>query len=276
MTTFTVEATSTILEPIGVFLPPSSPRPPSWPATGEGPWSPTATICGLLRLGRGGGSGAVRHRPTGLDRLWVLPHRPRRRRDRVQPGPVRAPPSGDPNQSRGLDRGELAAFLVAAERYDRSHATLAMPLGLNGLRVSEACSANSEALGFERGHRTLSSIIGKSSKPAMIPLVPRTARTVELAIGERRSGPILCRHDGTRLDRRTPIAGSVPSARVPGWIRFIPTCCGLPSSWRRSTPGCRCGKSSWQPVTPIRGLPPSMTTGARAWTATPPTWWWPS
>ncbi|MHB1447158.1 MAG: tyrosine-type recombinase/integrase [Acidimicrobiales bacterium] len=73
---------------------------------------------------------------------------------------------------------------------------------LNGLRVSEACSANVEEMGFERGHRTLH-IIGKGAKPATIPLVPRTARTVDLAVGERCSGPILLRHDGTRLDRRT-------------------------------------------------------------------------
>ncbi len=47
-------------------------------------------------------------------------------------------------------------------------------------------------------------IVGKGHKPAVIPLVPRTARTVDLAIGERREGPILVRHDGQRLDRRTP------------------------------------------------------------------------
>ena len=46
-------------------------------------------------------------------------------------------------------------------------------------------------------------IIGKGNKPAVIPLVPRTARTIDLAIGERASGPILVRHDGARLDRRT-------------------------------------------------------------------------
>jgi integrase len=46
-------------------------------------------------------------------------------------------------------------------------------------------------------------IIGKGNKPAVIPLVPRTARTIDLAIGERPSGPILVRHDGARLDRRT-------------------------------------------------------------------------
>lgn len=77
-----------------------------------------------------------------------------------------------------------------------------MLLGLNGLRVSEACGANIEDMAFERGHRVLR-IIGKGNKPAIIPLVPRTARTIDLAIGERRDGPILLRHDGQRLDRRT-------------------------------------------------------------------------
>ncbi len=45
----------------------------------------------------------------------------------------------------------------------------------------------------------------------MIPLVPRTARTIDLAIGERRDGPILQRHDGHRLNRRT----------APRWVRSI-------------------------------------------------------
>jgi len=38
-------------------------------------------------------------------------------------------------------------------------------------------------LGFHRGHRTLK-IVGKGNKPATIPLVPRTARTIDLAVGE--------------------------------------------------------------------------------------------
>ncbi len=33
--------------------------------------------------------------------------------------------------------------------------------------------------------------------------MPRTGRTIDLAVGERRDGPILVRHDGQRLDRRT-------------------------------------------------------------------------
>lgn len=33
--------------------------------------------------------------------------------------------------------------------------------------------------------------------------MPRTARTIDLAIGERNRGPILLRHNGERLDTRT-------------------------------------------------------------------------
>jgi site-specific recombinase XerD len=111
-------------------------------------------------------------------------------------------PTAHPNDCAGMDRAALGTFLFTAERYDHAHAALAVLLGLNGLRVSEACATNIEDLAFERGHRTLR-IIGKGNKPAVIPLVPRTARTIDLAVGELHEGPILRRHDGQRLDRRT-------------------------------------------------------------------------
>jgi integrase/recombinase XerD len=53
----------------------------------------------------------------------------------------------------------------------------------------------------------------------MIPLVPRTARTVDLAIGERHDGPILVPRDGQRLDRRT----------AHRWVRSIGKRAGLGS-----------------------------------------------
>jgi len=111
-------------------------------------------------------------------------------------------PKVHPAHRRGLDRGDLARFLYAAECCSAMHAALAVLLGLNGLRVSEACATNLDDLGAERGHRTLQ-IIGKGDKAAGIPLVPRTARTIDLAIGERIAGPILLRADGNRLDPRT-------------------------------------------------------------------------
>jgi integrase/recombinase XerD len=147
-------------------------------------------------------SGRLDDRPAAVHRVRVLSLRPHRPVDYVQPCPVRTPSHRPPTEQRGLDRGELGRFLFTAERFDHAHAALAVLLGLNGLRVSEACATNIEDMAFERGHRVLP-IVGKGNKPALIPLVPRTARTVDLAIGERRDGPILQRHDGQRLDRRT-------------------------------------------------------------------------
>jgi integrase/recombinase XerD len=74
-------------------------------------------------------------------------------------------PQVHPSDARALDRSELGVFLFTAEQCDRDHAALAVLLGLNGLRVSEACATNIEDLGFERGHRTLR-IVGKGNKPA--------------------------------------------------------------------------------------------------------------
>jgi integrase len=82
--------------------------------------------------------------------------------------------------------------------------------------VSEACGANIEDFAVDRGHRTLG-IMGKGSKPAVIPLVPRAARTLDLVIGERSEGPILRRQDGHRLDRRT----------AHRWVRSIGKWAGL-------------------------------------------------
>src|SRR5262249_53862731 len=73
-------------------------------------------------------------------------------------------------------------------------------LALNGLRVSEATGADIEHLGLERGHRTLT-ITRKGGKIVAIPLAPRTARAIDLAIGERTEGPVFLAADGRRLDR---------------------------------------------------------------------------
>src|SRR5204862_2930797 len=79
------------------------------------------------------------------------------------------------------------------------HALISL-LALNGLRVSEAVGADIGALGVERGHRTLV-VTGKGGKVVTVPLAPRTARAIDLAIGERSEGPIFRRGDGQRLDR---------------------------------------------------------------------------
>jgi integrase/recombinase XerD len=79
------------------------------------------------------------------------------------------------------------------------HALISL-LALNGVRVSEATGADIEHMGAERGHRTLV-ITRKGGKVVTIPLAPRTARAIDLALGERTDGPIFLASDGRRLDR---------------------------------------------------------------------------
>jgi site-specific recombinase XerD len=124
-------------------------------------------------------------------------------------------PQVHPSDARGLDRSELGVFLFTAEHYDQAHAALVVLLGLNGLRVSEACATNIEDLGMERGHRTLASSARATG--------PRSYRSSlgrahdRLGVAERCEGPILRRCDGERLDRRT----------AHRWVRSIGKRAGL-------------------------------------------------
>ena len=164
---------------VGAFEPPtlsikeSWPRPRSWLGIAAEPLRPTATI--FVRSFSGP--------PTSAWRCWTAtrPHLELYRRSLEQRGLaastvdrrlttvcgfyryahidgriVKNPaqyvrrPRVHPSERRGLDRTELGTFLFTAERFDHGHAALAVLLGLNGLRVSEACSTNVEDLAFER------------------------------------------------------------------------------------------------------------------------------
>ena len=179
-------------------------------------------------------------------------------------------PKVQPSEGHGMGRGELGTFLFTAERFDHSHAALGVLLGRNGLRVSEACGTNVEDLGFQRGHRTLR-IVGKGNKPALIPLVPRAARTIDLAVGERHEGPSFAATTASASTAAPLIDGCDPSASEPGWARCTHTCCAPGSSWRPSTPESRYATCRSLLVTPIPARRPSTTAVERTSTATQPT-----
>ena len=105
---------------------------------------------------------------------------------------VRRPRLDYESHATALDRNEVGALLVAAGLGAAAEHALISLLALNGLRVSEATGADIEHLGLERGHRTLV-ITRKGGKVVTIPLAPRTARAIDLAIGERTSGPLFLR-----------------------------------------------------------------------------------
>jgi len=73
-------------------------------------------------------------------------------------------------------------------------------LGLLGLRIFEASSANIADLGEEHGHRVLR-VCGKGTKVVLVPLPPAVGRAIDKAIGDRTRGPVLLNSRGARMDR---------------------------------------------------------------------------
>lgn len=144
----------------------------------------------------------------------------------------------------------VAAGLGAAAE----HALVSL-LALNGLRVSEATGADIESLGTERGHRTMV-ITGKGGKVVTIPLAPRTARAIDLAIGERCEGAIFLTTDGRRLDRhgagrivrRVARRAGIAKKVGPHTLRHA----FITAVWTRV---CLCGTCRRLPRTPTRGPP---------------------
>ena len=181
---------------------------------------------------------------------------------------VRRPRVDYESHAVALDRNELGAMLVAAGLGSPAEHALISLLALNGLRVSEATGVDIEHLGLERGHRTLT-ITRKGGKVVTIPLAPRTARAIDLAIGERTGGPVFLAGDGRRLDRHG--AGRIVRkvARRAGIAKTV-----TPHTLRHAfitaalDAGCPCATCKRPPRTPTRG-PRSGTTGpVAAWTGT--------
>jgi site-specific recombinase XerD len=168
---------------------------------------------------------------------------------------VRRPRLDYESHATGLDRNELGALMVAAGLGQPAEHALISLLALNGLRVSEATGANIEALGVERGHRTLV-ITRKGGKVVTIPLAPRTARAIDLAVGERSDGPVFLAADSRQLDRHGAARIVRRAARRAGITKPVGRIrCGTRSSPRRWTPGSRCATCRKPPRTPIPGPP---------------------
>jgi integrase/recombinase XerD len=99
-----------------------------------------------------------------------------------------------------LDRNELTDVLTAAEAEGGASYALVCLLALNGLRISEACTADVTDLSGSRYQPTLR-ILGKGDKPAEIPLNPRTQQAIAEAVEERSDGPLLLNAWGNRMQR---------------------------------------------------------------------------
>jgi integrase/recombinase XerD len=133
---------------------------------------------------------------------------------------VRRPRLDYESHATGLDRNELGAVLVAAGLGSAAEHALVSLLALNGQRVSEATGANIQNLGMERGHRTIV-VTRKGGKVVTIPLAPRTAQAIDLAVGERAERPIFLAADGRRLDRHGAARIVRRAARRAGIVKRV-------------------------------------------------------
>ena len=95
-------------------------------------------------------------------------------------------------------------------------------------RPRETTSADIEHLGMERGHRTLT-IHPQGRHGRDRPLAPRTARAIDLAIGERTDGPVFLaadrhrpdRHGAGRMVRRVARRAGIAKTITPHTLRHV-------------------------------------------------------
>jgi|HubBroStandDraft_4_1064222.scaffolds.fasta_scaffold21212_5 integrase/recombinase XerD len=135
---------------------------------------------------------------------------------------VRRPAVPPESPTLGFTHLQFEAMLTASrESASPSDFALVAMLGLLGLRIFEATSANIADLGEEHGHRVLR-VCGKGTKVVLVPLPPAVARAIDRALGGRSAGPILLNTRGKRMDRHAATrrlrhlaqAGSVRIART--------------------------------------------------------------
>src|SRR5580704_2796880 len=113
---------------------------------------------------------------------------------------VRRPPVPAESPTLGFTHLQFEALLTAARESSSpcDFALIAM-LGLLGLRIFEATSADIADLGEEHGHRVLR-VCGKGTKVVLVPLPPAVGRAIDKATGLRDRGPILLNTRGGRMD----------------------------------------------------------------------------
>jgi len=131
---------------------------------------------------------------------------------------VRRPAVPAESPTLGFTHLQFEALLTAARQstHPCDFALVAM-LGLLGLRIFEATSADIADLGDEHGHRVLR-VCGKGGKVVLIPLPPAVSRAIDRAVGTRTSGPILLNSRGARMDRHAAtrrLRGLAETAGVP-------------------------------------------------------------
>ncbi|WP_037162462.1 tyrosine-type recombinase/integrase [Rhodococcoides fascians] len=102
-----------------------------------------------------------------------------------------------------LDRNEMQAVCHQAYESSATDYALLVIMGYTGLRVSEACSLDVENVtSYSQGHRIMQ-FVQKGGEIAVAPQPPVVMRAIDRAIGDRKTGALLLRRDGTRMTRHS-------------------------------------------------------------------------
>lgn len=127
-------------------------------------------------------------------------------RDELLPGKdpatwVKRPKVDHDSQRRTyLNALEFGQFMAQAEIAGPIPFALASLLGLNALRISEACSLNIEEMTVDQGYDVIN-FIGKGGKWFAAPLSVPVMRAVRAVVGDRTEGPVLLNQWGNRMTR---------------------------------------------------------------------------
>ena len=114
---------------------------------------------------------------------------------------VRRPSVPPESPTLGFTHLQFEALLTAASESPRPcDFGLVDMLGLLGLRIFKATSADITDLGEEHGHPVLR-VCGKGTKVVLVPLPPAVGRAIDLSAGTRTACLILLNSRGARMDR---------------------------------------------------------------------------
>jgi integrase/recombinase XerD len=131
---------------------------------------------------------------------------------------VRRPKVSQESTRAGLDKDEWRRLRSAASAAGVAQLALVLLLGLNGLRISEACHIRLKDL-REQGGRVVIEVLGKGNKIALVPLAPVTAAAVAtlVAATSPHAGDELLpydRHQGKRLIVALAAAAGITGKRI--------------------------------------------------------------
>lgn len=110
-------------------------------------------------------------------------------------------PKVDYRQKYPLDRDEVRKFRFAAKQLGGRHWALGELLTVHALRISEAIGVRIEnCQDVERGHRVMT-LRRKGGKWRTVPMPIAVTLAIDDAAGDRTSGPVIAKRDGSPIGR---------------------------------------------------------------------------